>query len=264
MISVTISRRSAFIIVLALILLVPAVAFAGSVFDDVDDTDTHIDGITFMKDSGVSVGCDASNNYCPEDTVSRAQMGTFMYRLSGNDPATDPSVNAAQLGGYAASDLIRSAGVNSGGGGIFLALGVAADSTTSVMSVGIDAPVDGVLLVNASANLYCQGLLTTCNDSTGNTYVNVDGDQFSRQYFAIEGADSALNAAAWNASNTAYVPVTAGAHTVALDIQNQASSAGSVYFWSGGLNVLFVPFGSDGSTPSGLAVPAATDVVQGG
>jgi hypothetical protein len=77
----------------------------GSVFDDVDDTATHIDGITFMKDSGVSVGC-GGNDYCPSDKVAGAQMGTFMYRLSGTDPATDPSVNPALLEGYAASDFI--------------------------------------------------------------------------------------------------------------------------------------------------------------
>ena len=92
--NITISKRSAFMIVLAVLLVVPAVAFGNDVFDDVSDTSVHADGIGFMKSSGVSVGCDATN-YCPGDTVTRAQMGTFLYRLSGIDPATPPSVVAA-------------------------------------------------------------------------------------------------------------------------------------------------------------------------
>ena len=109
MLTINVSRRHLFLLVLAFVMIVPLAAYAGSVFDDVDDTDTHIDGITFMKDSGVSVGCDAANNYCPQDNVTRAQMGTFMYRLSGNDPATAPSVNADTVDGLDGADLQTSA-----------------------------------------------------------------------------------------------------------------------------------------------------------
>ncbi len=66
---ITISKRAAFMVLLAVVLVIPVVALAGAVFDDVSDGSTHIDGITFMKDSGVSVGCDALNNYCPSDNV---------------------------------------------------------------------------------------------------------------------------------------------------------------------------------------------------
>ena len=53
MLQITISKRAAFFVLLAVLLVIPVAAYAGSVFDDVDDTATHIDGITFMKDSGV-------------------------------------------------------------------------------------------------------------------------------------------------------------------------------------------------------------------
>ena len=99
MLQITISKRVALIIVLALILVIPGVAVATHVFLDVGDGDTHAEGIEWVADAGVSVGCGDGTNYCPDDDVSRAQMGTFMYRLSGNDPATDPSVNAATLEG---------------------------------------------------------------------------------------------------------------------------------------------------------------------
>ena len=141
-------------IALALVLLVPAVALAGSVFDDVDDTDTHIEGITFMKDSGVSVGCDANNNYCPQDNVTRAQMATFMYRLSGNDPATEASVNADSVDGSDAEDLQ-----------VLVFQGTDLDACSSLTaatdcgSVVVDAPVPGVVIVSttASANTFGEG-----------------------------------------------------------------------------------------------------------
>ena len=88
MLQITISKRAAVVIALALILVIPGVAVATHVFLDVGDGDTHAEGIEWVADAGVSVGCGNGTNYCPDDSVSRAQMGTFMYRLSGNDPAT--------------------------------------------------------------------------------------------------------------------------------------------------------------------------------
>ena len=111
MLQITISKRAALIVAMALVLVIPAMALATHSFNDVADSHTHADGIDWMADSGVSIGC-GSGDYCPDDVVTRAQMGTFMYRLSGNDPATAPSVDAATLGGNAASDLIRFAGAS--------------------------------------------------------------------------------------------------------------------------------------------------------
>lgn len=65
-------------------------------FDDVGAEHPHEDGIGFVADAGVSIGCTEDGaEYCPDDEVTRAQMGTFLYRLSGNDPETPPSVTAA-------------------------------------------------------------------------------------------------------------------------------------------------------------------------
>ncbi|MFQ5967464.1 MAG: hypothetical protein ACE5MI_07620, partial [Acidimicrobiia bacterium] len=80
-------------IAIGLLVALPMGASAQTLFDDVSDGSTHFDGIEFMKNSKVTVGC-GGNNFCPFDRVSREQMGTFMYRLSGNDPKTAPSVNA--------------------------------------------------------------------------------------------------------------------------------------------------------------------------
>jgi hypothetical protein len=75
-------------------------------FDDVAADHPHEAGIGFAADSGVSIGCDAAGTeYCPNDAVTRAQMGTFMHRLSGTAEGTAPSVNAATLQGMTPEEL---------------------------------------------------------------------------------------------------------------------------------------------------------------
>ena len=147
---ITISKRAAVVIALALILVIPGVAGATHVFLDVGDGDTHAEGIEWMADAGVSVGCGDGTNYCPDDDVSRAQMGTFMYRLSGNDPATDPSVNAATLEGYGATGLWSAVGT--------LSLGHASFVTLNTAEVGhtftVTAPADGYLQVSLAGQVY--------------------------------------------------------------------------------------------------------------
>jgi hypothetical protein len=96
---VVMSRRRVFLLALVAFLLIPAAALAGTLFSDVTDGTTHFKGIEFMKSSGVTIGCGDGTTYCPKDPVLREQMATFMYRLSGNDPATPPSVNADKLDG---------------------------------------------------------------------------------------------------------------------------------------------------------------------
>lgn len=67
-------------------LLVPVAVFATHSFNDVPDDHTFHDAIAWMKDNGVTVGCNppANTNYCPEDNVTRGQMAAFMRRLAEN------------------------------------------------------------------------------------------------------------------------------------------------------------------------------------
>lgn len=107
MLQITISKRAAIIIALALVLVIPGVAGATHYFADVEDGSTHAPGIEWVADAGVTAGCGDGTNYCPDDNVTRAQMGTFMCRLSGNC-GVDPSVNATQLDGLDSSNFQRS------------------------------------------------------------------------------------------------------------------------------------------------------------
>ena len=80
------------------------VAHAAFGFDDVNEGDTHAAGIQWLVDHGITTGCDA-DSYCPSQPVTRAQMATFMHRLSGNS-AVAPSVNAATLDGLPGSAYV--------------------------------------------------------------------------------------------------------------------------------------------------------------
>lgn len=98
------SRRATILLfAAALAVLVPATAFAGhNEFRD-GPFGAHDSGVHWLVDAGVTSGCDAGH-YCPSDPVTRAQMATFMHRLSGNSE-TPPSVNAGTVSGRTATQL---------------------------------------------------------------------------------------------------------------------------------------------------------------
>jgi len=107
MFQITISKRAAVIIAIALVLLIPGVAGATHIFSDVSDSNVHAPGIEWVAGVGVTAGCGDGSTYCPGDPVTRAQMGTFMHRLSGNASGIAPSVNAGQLDGLDSTDFLR-------------------------------------------------------------------------------------------------------------------------------------------------------------
>ena len=72
--------------------IVPVVAFAAAGFIDVDDDNVFVADIQWMKDNGITKGCNPPTNdkFCPKNTVTREQMSAFMHRL-----ATSKVVDAA-------------------------------------------------------------------------------------------------------------------------------------------------------------------------
>ena len=99
--------RRALPILITAAVVAPATAYA---FNDVPSDSPHKDGIAYVDSANITHGCDNQGNYCPDNPVTRAQMATFLYRASGNDPATAPSVNAAKVGGKTAAELQGAAG----------------------------------------------------------------------------------------------------------------------------------------------------------
>ena len=108
MIKRTTSRRMKMVgVVAAIFLILPAVAFAGQRFDDVDDDNIFAADIGWLADAGVTRGCNppANTDFCPEGNVTRQQMAAFLHRLANNRV-----VDAGTLEGFSAADLMGSAG----------------------------------------------------------------------------------------------------------------------------------------------------------
>jgi hypothetical protein len=105
MFTFTISRRSAMLIAIAVLLTVPGTALAVHRFADVTEGATHAEGIEWLADAGVTTGCD-KDHYCPDQYVTRAQMATFLCRISGNC-GTGPSIDAATLAGMDPATFVR-------------------------------------------------------------------------------------------------------------------------------------------------------------
>lgn len=85
-------------------LVAPVAAMVAQQFRDVPVDGVHAEAIAWLAGTGVTAGCD-TGTFCPNDTVSRAQLASFLYRLSGADPDTDVTIDAATVQGLAAEDL---------------------------------------------------------------------------------------------------------------------------------------------------------------
>jgi len=93
------------ILAAAALVATAGVAHAAFGFDDVNEGDTHAPGIQWLVENGITTGCDA-DSFCPSDSLTRAQMGTFLHRISGNSIVA-PSVNAKTLQGLPASSFVQ-------------------------------------------------------------------------------------------------------------------------------------------------------------
>ena len=60
------------------------VAFASHQFRDVPDDHVFHEDIEWMRDTGLTRGCNppANDRYCPDDPVTRGQMAAFLHRFA--------------------------------------------------------------------------------------------------------------------------------------------------------------------------------------
>jgi hypothetical protein len=77
-------RFGTIVAVAALVAGVPLAVIAADFFTDVPDSNEFHGSISWMKENGVTVGCNPPDNtlFCPEDNVTREQMASFMRRLA--------------------------------------------------------------------------------------------------------------------------------------------------------------------------------------
>ena len=101
------ARRLILIAAAMTIFLVPVAAIAGAGFTDVEGDSVFVADIQWMKDNGITLGCNPPTNdrFCPGSDVTREQMAAFMHRLAANQV-----VDAATVEGMSAADLVGQTG----------------------------------------------------------------------------------------------------------------------------------------------------------
>ena len=100
--------------VLVVSLLVPAVALASTVFDDVPNGKFYSESVQWAFDNGVTTGTSATT-FSPDDPVTRGQNVTFMYRHQKQviDPLLDDirtDINTAQTAADVLGDRVDALG----------------------------------------------------------------------------------------------------------------------------------------------------------
>lgn len=102
-------RRRGTVIVAGLVLamVMGGVAYAAHSFTDVPDDHTFHGDIEWMKDSGITRGCNppANTEYCPDDFTTRGEMAAFFHRFS-----VAGIVDADTLDGLDSTEFVRVGG----------------------------------------------------------------------------------------------------------------------------------------------------------
>jgi hypothetical protein len=116
-------RRRQLALVLTLGLVVLAVpASATDAFRDVPTSSPHHDAVSELSDAGVTAGCD-DDRYCPERSVRRDQMASFLSRglsrSAFNDGVADLTAETG-FNGVPASTTVQATGTSGGTGTVVL------------------------------------------------------------------------------------------------------------------------------------------------
>ncbi len=82
-------------------------AVSESRFDDVDAAGFHARFIERMAELGVTRGCGDGTNFCPERSVSRAQMAVFLSRAYSLPDGSDPGFADVPADAWYAADVAR-------------------------------------------------------------------------------------------------------------------------------------------------------------
>lgn len=210
-------RAMALAVVLGLVLALPIGVFAAHRFTDVPTSHTFHGNIDNLADAGITVGC-SPTTFCPEGTLTRAQMAAFLNRGLGR---VATKVVAAQP---------------SSGGEITV-------GTVSITPGTPPSAPDGAtqfILVRFDGH----AALTTTAGCPCTFAISLPGGQYVYQTFT-----SSLHYEAMSAS---VVVMAEGAGTVDLDLKAAVLAGATNGFQIGGtLTAITLPYGPDGSSSLG-------------
>ena len=187
------SRLGMAMTLVGLLALAPALVLGTVSFSDVPPSNPFYADIQAIAASGVTTGCGAGN-YCPKDYVTREQMAAFMNRLGALSPGKNPVVDAAELGGVAASGFYRygstvPSGASLSGTFAFSDTGEPGTDVTGEDTISFALPLSGaptVHLINRGDPLPqgCSGSVIAPVASPGNLCVFV---AFSSESDTLDG-----------------------------------------------------------------------------
>jgi hypothetical protein len=184
--------RVGMIAVVTAMIVAPVTAWAAHSFNDVPNSNTFHEDIAWLKDAGVTLGCNPPTNtlFCPKDNVTREQMSAFMRRLAENkvvDAATAVQADdASTLDGNDSSDFVQKG---------------EADSVTAGMTTnepGVAQTVNGGDVVVDNVGLEQVAAVTITAPSAGYVVVHATSDAFGSK-----GAGTAMGLDAYGVSNNA-------------------------------------------------------------
>jgi hypothetical protein len=155
-------RRSLIVGTVVTLLLLPIAAYAANQFTDVPSSNVFHDAIDWMKDNGITLGCNppANDKYCPNNPVTRGQMAAFMKRLADNEV-----VDAAALGGSGPQAF------KSRGGAVAIDTTFGQGATSIAHITGFTVPAGGGVLI-ASADV---SFLANSGSQLGAIFLEFDG-----------------------------------------------------------------------------------------
>jgi hypothetical protein len=205
--------RVGMIAVVTAMIVAPVTAWAAHSFNDVPNSNTFHEDIAWLKDAGVTLGCNPPTNtlFCPKDNVTREQMSAFMRRLAENkvvDAATAVQADdASTLDGNDSSDFVQKGEADS----------VTAGMTTNEPGVTITAPSAGYVVVHATSDAFgSKGAGTAMGLDAYGVSNNATALANDQDKDWIIGANGGTGTWATNMAAHKVFPVNAGANTFYL------------------------------------------------
>jgi hypothetical protein len=150
-------RKSTFVTLLvAGMLLIPAVVYASHQFTDVPNSHTFHNAIDWMKDNGITTGCNppANTRYCPNDNVTRGQMAAFMKRLAENNVVDAATLDGEDSTAYVSPIWGAAIDWSNNGQGT---INGSTTAGTSVLSLSVSPPASGVLALHYNLGVFSGG-----------------------------------------------------------------------------------------------------------
>jgi hypothetical protein len=184
-------RLTAFLVALAVLIATPLAVVAADAFTDVPDTNVFHEDIAWLRDAGVTKGCNppANTEFCPSDNVTREQMAAFMRRLSESKVVDAATAVTAETAGHATSADSATTADNAGDADTldgkdataFVEKGEAdsVDRDMTVHEPGLASTyVDGLTPVSATTTSYAEVTITVPDSGfvylTASTYFDTD------------------------------------------------------------------------------------------